>query len=167
MMSPDGSPQPQASSPPPRLARRGLLLGTMGVLGLAAIAGGRWFNVTAGVSGGDLTAPEAHAAALSGAVLLVDIRRPDEWALTGVGEGAVPLDMRRADFIEALAARAGGRREAPLALICARGVRSARMAARLAEARFASVLNVPEGMLGSGAGPGWVKRGLPVLQVSG
>ena len=41
------------------------------------------------------------------------------------------------------------------------------MAARLAEAGFASVLNVPEGMLGSGAGPGWVKRGLPVVQVSG
>lgn len=107
--------------------------------------------------------PDAHTAALTGTVLLIDIRRPDEWERTGVGEAAVPLDMRRSDFIDALLARTKGRRDVPVALICARGVRSRRMTERLTEAGFSTIIDVPEGMLGSGAGPGWLKRGLPTV----
>jgi rhodanese-related sulfurtransferase len=109
-----------------------------------------------------LPPPEAHRLALAGAITLVDIRRPDEWAATGRREGALRLDLRRPDFTEALAERVGGVRDAPIALICARGVRSARLANRLAEAGFTHVLDVPEGMLGSAAGPGWLARGLPL-----
>lgn len=112
---------------------------------------------------GTLSVPDAHQAALSGAVLLIDIRRPDEWQRTGVGEGAVALDMRRDDFTEALLALTGGRNDAPVALICARGVRSRGLTARLTSAGFTDIIDVPEGMLGSGAGPGWLKRGLPVV----
>ena len=54
-----------------------------------------------------LTPQEAQAAAKDGRILLVDIRRPDEWQKTGVPEGAVPIDLRRDDFADAvLAARA-------------------------------------------------------------
>lgn len=112
---------------------------------------------------GTLSVRDAHQAALSGAVLLIDIRRPDEWQRTGVGEGAVPLDMRRDDFTEALLEQTGGRSDAPVALICARGVRSRGLTARLTSAGFTNIIDVPEGMLGSGAGPGWLKRGLPVV----
>lgn len=105
---------------------------------------------------------EAHARALDRSLTLIDIRRPDEWAMTGIGEGAHPIDMRRRDFIEALSATVGGDRGAPIALICARGVRSARLARRLAEAGFTQVIDVPEGMLGSASGPGWLARDLPV-----
>lgn len=152
---------------PSRAARRAFLFSSLGVVGVAAFVGARWFNIGAGVDGTDMTAPEAHAAAVAGDILLVDIRRPDEWARTGLGEGAVPLDMRRPDFAAELVKLSKANPEIPVALICARGVRSARLSARLAEAGFTGIIDVPEGMLGSGAGPGWLKRGLPVVPVSG
>lgn len=37
------------------------------------------------------------------------------------------------------------------------------MTERLRAAGFTQIIDVPEGMLGSGAGPGWLKRGLPVV----
>lgn len=162
-MTPAGNPLPKGTTPS-RFTRRGFLLGGAATFGIAALAGARWFNIGATVQGGDLTALEAQAAAIAGEITLVDIRRPDEWARTGIGQGAVPIDMRADNFIAVLLKQTGGRKDLPVALICARGVRSARMAARLAEAGFTQILDVPEGMSGSGAGPGWLKRGLPVMQ---
>ncbi len=157
-------PRSETGKPPSRIARRGFVLGGLAVLGVGALGSARWFNVSAQVSGGDMTAPEAREAALAGEITLVDIRRPDEWARTGVPEGGVGIDMRRDDFIAELLTQTGGDRDTPVALICARGVRSARLSARLKEAGFTRIIDVPEGMLGSGAGPGWVKRGLPVVR---
>ncbi|MFC6587110.1 rhodanese-like domain-containing protein [Sulfitobacter pacificus] len=162
-MSPAGKPLPETSTPS-RFSRRGFLLGGIAVVGIAGMAGARWFNLDAKLQGSDLTAPAAQAAVEAGEILLVDIRRPDEWARSGIAQGAVPIDMRRPDFIDALLVQTAGRRDLPVALICARGVRSARMSAQLAAAGFTQILDVPEGMLGSGAGPGWVKRGLPLAQ---
>lgn len=160
------SPPSEKSPSPSRWSRRGFLLSGLALAGLGGLAAARWYNIGADIAGGDLSAPEAHAAAVAGRITLIDIRRPDEWARTGVGEGATPLDMRRPDFTEALRAEMAGREDIPVALICARGVRSARLSARLAGAGFTTILDVPEGMLGSGAGPGWLKRGLPVVEVS-
>lgn len=156
---------PKVSKASPRLSRRGFLAfgGICTVTGGAVAA--RWFNIWADTGEGALSAPDAHAAARSGDVLLIDIRRPDEWALTGVGEGAIPLDMRREDFIDALTVVAGNDPARAIALICARGVRSRHQGAKLKNAGFTQIIDVPEGMLGSGAGPGWIKRGLPVRQV--
>lgn len=70
--------------------------------------------------------------------------------------------MRREDFVEALTVLAEGDLDRPVALICARGVRSDRTSTRLADAGFTQIIDVPEGMLGSRAGPGWLERGLPV-----
>ena len=81
---------------------------------------------------------------------------------TGSGEHAVRLDMRRDDFVDALLEKTRGSKDVPVALICARGVRSARLNNQLVEAGFTNLIDVPEGMLGSAAGPGWLKRGLPV-----
>ncbi len=106
--------------------------------------------------------PTAHKLALSGEITLVDIRRPDEWAKTGSGQGAHRLDMRRNDFITALDELLSGDKSKPVALICARGVRSNRMSEKLKKAGFSKIIDVPEGMLGSKAGPGWVKRKLPL-----
>jgi rhodanese-related sulfurtransferase len=110
-----------------------------------------------------LSTPQAHNAALSGAIVLVDIRRPDEWTRTGVGEGAVPISMLGRDFIDQVSAKVGGDHTQPVALICARGVRSRKMTTRLQQAGFTNIIDVPEGMLGSGAGAGWIKRGLPTV----
>ncbi len=139
------------------LSRRLVLTGLVGTTAVGLIA-----YLTAGPADGQtLTPAQAHAAAQIGDILLVDIRRPDEWQRTGVAEGAVPIDMRRVDFVDTvLAARRSATQ--PIALICARGVRSARVTAALTEAALAQVIDIPEGMLGSFAGPGWLKRGLPV-----
>lgn len=156
----------QTEKRPLGTTRRRLLLGG-GVAALTAAAlASQWFNAFAQTGDVALSVQDAFSAAQSGDILLIDIRRPDEWARTGVGQGAVPLDMRRADFIEALSTELAGDVSRPVALICARGVRSRRMGQRLAEAGFARILDVPEGMLGSGAGPGWLNSGLPVVQVN-
>lgn len=142
------------------------------MFGAAAIATGgavaaQWYNILAENAPSALTPQDAHAGAAAGGILLIDIRRPDEWARTGVGQHAIRIDMRRSDFETALLEAVKGDRSAPVALICARGVRSRRMSKRLAAAGFETIIDVPEGMLGSGAGPGWLKRGLPVVAYSG
>lgn len=142
------------------------LLSRRHLLGLAVLAGAggliAWRRFHPQYHGRSLSVTEAHAAALAQQVTLIDIRRPDEWAQTGIGEAAHPLDMRRDDFEGELSQLLGGDRTAPVALICARGVRSARLANRLTEGGFTAVIDVPEGMLGSAAGPGWLGARLPV-----
>lgn len=149
------------------LSRRMMLGGGMATLALAG-AGGT-FVVTAmraTAAEQEMTPPEVLEAVRAGRVLLVDVRRPDEWAKTGVAEGAVPIDLRREDFTDAVvAARASDTQ--PVAVICARGVRSRRMTVRLDEAGIAPIVDIPEGMLGSRAGPGWLGRGLPVVTWNG
>lgn len=119
--------------------------------------------ITEDFPGGILTAPEAHQKAVAGEITLIDIRRPDEWARTGSGEGAHRIDLRVDDFAAQVQAAAGDDLNAPVALICARGVRSARISNQLIAAGFTNIIDVPEGMLGSAAGPGWLQRGLPVV----
>lgn len=144
---------------PSSMTRRTLV----GLAGACVVGGaGYLFGVRWRFYGDRLDAPQAHAAAQQGDILLIDIRTPEEWANTGIGEGARPLDMRRPDFVAALDALAAGDRARPIALICARGVRSARVSKALTESGFSHIIDVPEGMLGSFAGPGWLKRGLPV-----
>lgn len=150
----------------PSLTRRRMIgLGAAALLGGGGAFGARWYNISARNGAGTLHPQQAHAQALAGKLVLIDIRRPDEWALTGVGQGAHPLDMRRADFLAALGSLVQGDPDRPVALICARGVRSRQMTLKLQRAGFDSVMDVPEGMLGSGAGPGWIKRGLPLTQL--
>ncbi len=114
-----------------------------------------------------MTASEAFSRAAAHEITLVDIRTPREWRSTGVPVGSVQLDMRREDFVRSLARAVNGDRAAPIALICARGVRSARMVRALSEAGFSQILDVPEGMLGSRAGPGWIAGNLPVARWQG
>jgi rhodanese-related sulfurtransferase len=128
------------------------------VAGIAALAASPVPTYAKGV----LTATEAFAKAATGKITLIDIRTPEEWAETGSGAGANRLDMRRDDFVSALDKLLGGDRTKPVALICARGVRSSRLSRTLRETGFTNIIDVPEGMLGSYAGPGWLERGLPV-----
>ncbi len=123
----------------------------------------KWFNITAGAAvGGALTVSAAQEQAEAGSIYLIDIRRPDEWSRTSVATAAIPLDMRRNDFEAVLQNIFETTGQRPVALICARGVRSDRMNKRLKAAGFDNILDVPEGMLGSGAGPGYIAQGLPL-----
>jgi rhodanese-related sulfurtransferase len=117
-------------------------------------------------AGPTLTAPQASDQAHAGTLTLIDIRTPQEWRQTGVAVGAVRIDMhdpQGADgFAAAVLAQVGGDRDAPIALICRSGNRSTRMQQELEARGFTHVYNVKEGMTGSDAGPGWIKRDLPV-----
>lgn len=146
--------------------RRWVLLGG-GAAVVAGFAIREYRLIPQDYAGGQLSVFEAHAQALSGDILLVDIRTPREWKSTGVGQAVTPLDMRRDDFVQALTQLVGGDTAAPVALICARGVRSARLSNHLTEAGFSNIIDVPEGMLGSAAGPGWVRTGLPLDRYTG
>ncbi|WP_299663963.1 rhodanese-like domain-containing protein [uncultured Ruegeria sp.] len=141
--------------------RRWVVLGGIAAIG-AGFAIREYRLIPQDYSGDQLDVAKAHQKAVAGDILLVDIRTPREWRATGIGQGAQPLDMRREDFVQALAQLTDGNTSAPVALICARGVRSARLSNQLTKAGFTNVIDVPEGMLGSAAGPGWVRAGLPV-----
>ena len=99
----------------------------------------------------------------NGDVLLLDIRTPREWKQTGVSPLATPLNMRERSFGADLMALIDGNSDQPVALICASGGRSGYLAQVLSEAGFSEVYDVTEGMIGSGAGPGWIGAGLPVV----
>jgi rhodanese-related sulfurtransferase len=143
-----------------KLSRRTLITGA---LATATLSGAYALYPARVVANGDLLVSPQRANELirQSEVLLIDIRRPDEWARTGIAEGAVPIDLRRRDFIDAVKAAQAEAGGLPLAVICARGVRSRRMAAAMTKAGLGDIIDIPEGMLGSSAGPGWLARGLP------
>jgi rhodanese-related sulfurtransferase len=109
-----------------------------------------------------IAAPDALSAARDGTTLLVDIRRPDEWAATGMAEAASGVTMEDPDFVAKVTALARGDRSRSITLICRTGGRTARTGAYLADLGFTNVAHVGEGMIGSAHGPGWLARGLPV-----
>ena len=117
-------------------------------------------------SGPTLAAPDAYAQTQAGQLTLIDIRRPDEWRKTGVAQGALRINMAHpqgpAGFVRQVEAEVGGDKNAPIGLICRTGNRSSHMQQALHEAGFTRVYNIKEGMAGSSAGAGWIKRGLPV-----
>ncbi len=112
----------------------------------------------------DLTAPEAYAAAGEGKVRLIDIRTPQEWRQTGVAPGAGRVDFYRGPdvLLNSILQMVDGKKDAPIALICRTGNRTSHAQKFLQAQGFTRVYNVKEGMAGSTAGPGWLKRALPV-----
>lgn len=117
-------------------------------------------------SGEVLSAPEALAAAEAGQLTIVDIRTPPEWRQTGIAKGVALIDMQHPGgaqgFMDALLQKVGGDKSAPIALICRTGNRTTMVQRYLESQGFTRVFNIKEGMAGSAAGPGWLRRGLPV-----
>ncbi len=105
---------------------------------------------------------EAHRLAAEKKVVLVDIRRSDEWAETGVGEHAVRIDMEDPMFIAKLNAAMGNDRTKPVALICRTASRTRVVQQALTQHGYARVINVEGGMVGNAADRGWIARGLPI-----
>tara|TARA_R110000787_G_scaffold38793_27_gene97571 strand:+ start:917 stop:1375 length:459 start_codon:yes stop_codon:yes gene_type:complete len=114
-----------------------------------------------------ITAPEALSRMAKGEITLIDVRSVDEWRDSGIPKGAKPISIHDPGgmdaFVARIAAAVKGDRTRPVALICARGVRSTRADWALSEAGFTNILNVREGTLGNWFdGPGWFDRKLPV-----
>jgi rhodanese-related sulfurtransferase len=109
-----------------------------------------------------LMVSDAYEAAKSGEIILVDIRTPEEWAETGIGEGAIALDMTQKSFVQSLISLRESNPDTQIAFICATGGRSGYLNRFLWQNGFKNIADVSEGMLGSRAGPGWLKTGLPI-----
>jgi rhodanese-related sulfurtransferase len=120
----------------------------------------------ASAAGMEMSAPDARDAASKGKIKLIDIRTPEEWRETGVAPGATRLNMNHPGggpgFTEELLKQTGGDKNAPVGLICRTGNRTTQVQRYLEAQGFTKVYNVKEGMAGSAAGPGWIKRGLPL-----
>ncbi len=67
-----------------------------------------------------------------------------------------------AGFLAEVEAIVGEDRNQPIAMICARGWRSAAATADQRERGFTGVFDIGEGMPGRDGKPGWIARGLPV-----
>ncbi len=148
-----------------------------GALGLVALlivtATGLWAWQTryamSGNQGNFLEVRQAHKRAKSGEIVLVDVRRPNEWRASGVPASghAITMHQNNSTFLRQLLAATGGDKSKSLALICATGGRTTWLQARLRKAGFTNLINVTEGMMGSGYGAGWLKKGLPIRKWTG
>lgn len=110
-----------------------------------------------------ISVAEAHTRATAGELVVIDVRRPEEWRETGVGEPNVAITMHQPpeQFLAALDAIVGGDRSKPVAIICATGGRTGYLRPHLVAAGFTSLQDVSEGMMGSQVGAGWLRSGLP------
>lgn len=107
----------------------------------------------------DKLGPRAtHKAMSAGSLILVDIRRPDEWQATGSAKGALRINMLSANFttrIKALQASNPGKK---IALICQVGVRSARLSKDMEAKGLKDLVDVVGGT------QLWIDQGLPITR---
>lgn len=110
-----------------------------------------------------ISASEAHSRAITGEVVLVDVRTPEEWRETGVPASAHAITMHQDPraFVQQLLAVLDGDPSRPMAIICRTGNRTGGLAPQLIRAGFSNVVDVGEGVAGSRYGRGWFKSGLP------
>lgn len=107
-----------------------------------------------------LSPREAHAAVRAGRLVLIDIRTPEEWADTGLPQGALPLDAGMSGFEVRLAALRLDHPGRRIALIDRSGALAVSVRQKLAARGWRDLLAVRGGMLGPG---GWLAEGLPVM----
>lgn len=113
-----------------------------------------------------LTPPEALSKIQAGELTLVDVRTPEEWRASGVVPNAKRIDLQDTNgmsgFVAKVLAAVNGDKTAPVAVLCRTGSRSSYAQRYLQKEGFTNVINIPEGMIGSMAGPGWIGRKLPI-----
>ena len=114
-----------------------------------------------------MTPDGAREMALAGEIVLIDIRRPEEWAETGVPDVALLLDMTSKDFLAKLTAVRMQSPDIPLAFTCRTGNRSNYLTGELEKLGFSGLIDVVGGMSGSRVDKGWARRGLPIRPANG
>jgi rhodanese-related sulfurtransferase len=106
-----------------------------------------------------MSVEQARAAATKKSLLLIDIRRPEEWRESGVGDVAHPIDMTQPTFFKELMKLREANPDAQFGLICATGVRSRALASYMIRNGIKNVVDVSAGMHGR---RGWLASKLPV-----
>ena len=111
---------------------------------------------------GNLPADSAWQMVQRGEIVVLDVRTPSEWAMTGLPRDSHGINVKDRDFVAQARGAVLGDLDHPIAVICRTGQRSSEAASMLEKAGFTHVFDIKEGMLGKeGAGDGWLKRGLP------
>ncbi len=107
----------------------------------------------------------AHDLAKAGRLKIIDVRTAGEWRQTEMPLGAAGATIHPGDdngaFLTLVTQITGGDKSTPVALICARGIRSNRAARLLIENGYDNVYDIQGGMLGNGTDAGWLKQDLP------
>jgi len=132
-----------------------LLLAFMGVMSSSALAQG--FSAAV-----DLTAQDTYQGMQDDDLVLIDVRTPEEWAQTGIAEGAHPISMLDREFLNQLALLQEENPGKRVAFICASGRRSALVQAELERRGYENIYSVYGGTTGSRNAPGWIREGLPI-----
>ena len=132
-----------------------------------AVVLGLLFVALPAIAGDVISSKDALAGVESGAVTLIDVRSIEEWRQSGIPKGGKAISIHdpggMTAFVAKVTAAVKNRKDQPIALICARGVRSTRAEWALGKAGFTKILNVREGTLGNFIdGPGWFAQKLPV-----
>jgi len=113
-----------------------------------------------------LSASNARALQEEGELVLIDIRQPEEWRETGMPQGAKGVSMAHPEggqgFLREVLALVDGNKNAAIALICRTGNRTSQVVPALQQWGFTQIYHIPEGMLGSRFGAGWIPSGLPI-----
>jgi rhodanese-related sulfurtransferase len=120
-------------------------------------------TVAATAEAPSLSASDASQRVADGELILLDIRRPEEWKETGIAKGAWPVSMHTPQFPQQLRAILDQYAPNEIALICATGGRTAYVADILEQNGISGVYDVSEGMLGNGTSVGWIENGLPIV----
>jgi len=98
-----------------------------------------------------ITPAQALQMADDGQIMIIDIRRPDEWRKTGIparaSRATVRFDRTPTAFLKRIAELTNGDKSRPIALICAAGVRSKQASRLLRNSGYTQVLDIGEGML--------------------
>lgn len=111
-----------------------------------------------------VTVHEANERLASGKSILVDIRRPEEWAETGTAQGAVKLDMTANDFLPKLQGLMQANPGKDIDIICRTASRTSYVQAELARRGWKGIVNVRGGMAGRSPDIGWIGARLPLVK---
>ena len=103
-----------------------------------------------------LSPEDAHHRVSQGALIGIDVRRPDEWAQTGRPAGFFGVTLQDPEFLAKVLAIVDQNRRAAIAVSCKTGPRAAAAADALIGDAFEDVSSVTGGF------EGWKKAGLPI-----
>jgi rhodanese-related sulfurtransferase len=127
-----------------------------------ALLGATFMAAPAFAEPGALPADSAWQMVQRGEMVVLDVRTPTEWAMTGLPRDSHGINVKDRDFIAQARGAVLGDLDHPIAVICRTGQRSSEAATALEKAGFTHVFDITEGMLGNDeTGVGWLKRGLP------
>lgn len=106
---------------------------------------------------------QVQAALAADEIRVIDVRRPEEWAQTGVAKGAWPLDMTSADFSKKIFLARDLAQGRPIALICRTANRTGFLMQQIRKAGIQGFVDTQGGMVGKGDIKGWIESDLPIV----